>query len=180
MPGAPNAWAASSSSGRPSAASSSSGAGRPKRWTGTIAFVRSGDQRRHGRRVEVERHRVDVGEDRRRADARDRLCGRVERERGADHLVAALDPHRLEREDERVGPVRDADRVRDTEVGGRLALEGLDLRAEDEAAGLEHLGEPLLKLGDERLVLRLDVDERDHDRPSVPPADALPAHRRAV
>ena len=40
MPGAPNACAASSSSGTPSAASSSSGAGRPKRWTGTIAFVR--------------------------------------------------------------------------------------------------------------------------------------------
>jgi hypothetical protein len=40
-PSAPNAWAASSRSGMPSAASSPRGAGRPKRWTGTIAFVRS-------------------------------------------------------------------------------------------------------------------------------------------
>ena len=35
-------------------------------------------------RIEVQRHRVDVGEDRRRADARDRLGRRVERERRAD------------------------------------------------------------------------------------------------
>ena len=72
-------------------------------------------------RIEVQRHRVDVGEDRRRADAGDRLGGRVERERRADHLVAAPDPERLEREDERVGAVRDADRVRHAEERGGLA-----------------------------------------------------------
>src|SRR4029079_10914234 len=41
IPGAPNACAASSSSGTPSVASSASGAGRPKRCTGTMAVVRS-------------------------------------------------------------------------------------------------------------------------------------------
>ena len=81
---------------------------------------------------------------------------------GADHLVAGADPHRLEREHERVGAVGDADRVRDAEIRGRLALERLDLGTEDEAARLEHLGEALLQLGDERRILRLDVDERDH------------------
>ena len=45
--------------------------------------------------------------------------------------------------------------------------EVLDLGAEDEAARLEHLGEALLQLGDERRVLRLDVDERDHDARSL-------------
>ena len=118
--------------------------------------------------VEVERRRVDVREDRCRADARDRLGGGVERERRADHLVAASDAHGLERENERVGAVRHADRVRHAQIGGRLALERLDLRPEDEATRLEDLGEALLELGDERRVLRLDVDERDHDRPSVP------------
>ena len=85
-------------------------------------------------RVEVQRRRVDVGEDGRRADARDRLGGRVERERGADHLVAGADPDRVEHEHDRVGAVRDADRLLDAEVLGRLALEALDLGAEDEAA----------------------------------------------
>ncbi len=56
----------------------------------------------------------------------------------------------------------------DAEVRGRLALERLDLGAEDEAPGLEHFREPLLELRDEWRVLRLDVDERDHDGASVP------------
>ena len=115
---------------------------------------------------------IDVGEDGSRAGPGDRLGRRVERERGADHLVTGADPHRLERENERVGAVRDADRVRHVEVGGRLALERLDLGAEDEAARLEDLGEALLELRDQRRVLRLDVDERDHDGSSVPPEGA--------
>ena len=48
-----------------------------------------GDPRRDVVRIEVERDRVDVREHRRRADAGDRLGGGVERERRADHLVAA-------------------------------------------------------------------------------------------
>ena len=62
--------------------------------------------------VEVERRRVDVGEDRRRAAPRDRLGRRVERERRADHLVAGADAERVEHEHDRVGAVGDADRVR--------------------------------------------------------------------
>ena len=110
-----------------------------------IAFVRVVIRARDVLRVEVQRRRVDVGEDRRRADARDRLGRRVERERRADHLVAAADAERVEREHERVGAVRDADRVRDAEVCGGLALERLDLGSEDEAAGLEDGGEALLR-----------------------------------
>ena len=121
-----------------------------------------GDRRGDSGRVEVERRRVDVRKDRRRADAGDRLGGGVEREGWADHLVPAYDAHRLEREHERVGPVRHADRVRHTEIAGGFALECLDLRPEDEATRVEHRCEPLLELRDVGRVLRLDVDERDH------------------
>ena len=113
--------------------------------------------------VEVEADRIDVGEDGGRAGPGDRLGGRVERERRADHLVPGADAHRLEREHERVGAVGDADRVGHAEIGGRLVLERLDLGAEDEAARLENLREALLELRDQRRVLRLDVDERNHD-----------------
>ena len=137
-------------------------------------------------RVDVERRGIDVGEDGRRPHAGDRLGRGVERERRADHLVAAPDPHRLEREDERVGPVGHAERARNAEIRGGLALERLHLGPEDEATRLEDLGEPLLELRDERRVLRLDVDERDHDRPSVPASfaafgenGAKPARQRA-
>ena len=114
--------------------------------------------------IEVQGLRVDVGEHGRRADAGDRLGGRVERERGADHLVSATDLQRLEGEDERVRAVRHADGMRNTEEGGGLVLEGLHLRAEDEPPRLEDGGEPLLELVDERRVLRLRVHEWDRLR----------------
>ena len=104
--------------------------------------------RRLGRvRVEAQGHRVDVGEHRRRAAACDRLSGRVERERGADDLVARADLERVEHEHERVGAVGAADRVLHAELLGGLALERLDLGAEDEATALERARERLLQLG---------------------------------
>ena len=126
-----------------------------------IAFVRSRDRALDLGRIEVQRGRVDVGEDRRRAAARDRLGGREERERRADDLVAGADLERVEREHERVRAVGDADRLLDAEVLGGLALERLDLGAEDEAAAVEGAGERLLELRDEGRVLRLDVNERN-------------------
>ena len=87
---------------------------------------------------------------------------------GQIDLVAVADPERVEREHERVGAVGDADRVLDAEVLGSLALEALDLGAEDEAAAVEGAGERLFQLRDERRVLRLDVNERNrlHEGPS--------------
>ncbi len=126
-----------------------------------IAFVFGGHPAAHVARIEVHRLRVDVDEDRSRPAPCDRLGGRVEREGRADHLVPLADPERVEREDERVRPVRDADRVLDAEVGRRLLLEGADVRAEDEPAGVEDLGDSLLQLVQQRRVLRLDVNERD-------------------
>jgi len=91
----------------------------------------------------------------------DRLGGRVEREGRADDLVAGADSHRLEHEQQRVRPVGDADRLLDAEVVRGLLLEGLDVGAEDEPPVLEDGGDALLQLGQEWLVLRLDVDQRD-------------------
>src|SRR4029079_1061710 len=70
---------------------------------------------------------------------------------------------RREGKPERIRAVGATDRVRGTEVRGRLALERLDLGAEDEATRLEHFAEAFLELRDEWRVLRLDVDERNHD-----------------
>ena len=127
-----------------------------------IAFVLGVIAARDVLGVEVERPRVDVGEDRRRAAPRDRLGGRVERERGADHLVARADLHRVEHEHERVGAVRDADRVLGTpRYAAASSSNAVDVRAEDEPARLEHVAEALLQLVEERRVLRLDVNERD-------------------
>ena len=92
---------------------------------------------------------------------RDRLGGRVEREGRADHLVPLADPHRVEDEDDRVGPVRNADRVLDAEVGRCLLLEGAHLRAEDEPARVDDLGDSLLQLVQQRGVLGFHVNERD-------------------
>ena len=70
-----------------------------------------GDLRGRVLDVEVERRGVDLREDGSRAAPDDRLGRRVERERRADDLVAGADADRVEREDERVGAVRDADRA---------------------------------------------------------------------
>ena len=110
------------------------GAGRPKRCTARIAFVRGVIRAAtsSGSRFIVDG--VDVGEDRRRAATRDRLRRRVERERGADHLVARADPERVEHEHDRVGAVGDADRIVDAEIVGRLPLERGDVGPENELA----------------------------------------------
>jgi hypothetical protein len=112
-------------------------------------------------RVEVERERIDVGEHRNGIPAGNRLRGRVERECGADHLVALTDAQRVERDHERVGSVGDADRLLYAEVLGGLALESLDLGPEDEATGFQHSGERFFELRTQRRVLRLDVNVRN-------------------
>ena len=127
-----------------------------------IARVRARDPAGDVLRVEVVRRRVDLGEDGRRAAARDRLGRRVEREGRADHLVARADAHRVERDHERVGAVRDADRLRNAEIGGGLLLEGGHVGAEHELPSASTSAKALLELGDQRCVLRPDVNERNH------------------
>ncbi len=114
--------------------------------------------------IEIERHGVDLREDRGGSAARDRLGGCIERERRADDLVAGADPHCIQDKHERVGAVCTADGVESAEQRGRLVLERLDLRPEDEAAGLQRPRECLLQLRDQRRVLRLDVNVGNRHR----------------
>ena len=116
---------------------------------------------------DVQRDRIDVGEHRRRTAPGDRLCGRVEREGRADHLVARPDLERVECEHERVGAVGDADGLPDAEVGGGLLLERVVVRTANELPAVEHLAEPRLQLGNQRLVLGMDVNERDRHGASL-------------
>ena len=147
---APHAWAASSSTARPrsfaSALSAVMSATWPNRCTGTIARVLPVTFGAHVVDVEAARRGIDVGEDGRRADRADRLGRREEGVGRADDLVARADAQAAQRDAERVGAVRDADRVLDAQVLGGLLLEALDLGAEDEAARSQHARRDLLEL----------------------------------
>ena len=129
-----------------------------------IAFVRAVTRRSTSAGSRFSDSGLDVAEHRSRTPPGDRLGRRVEGERRADDLVAGTDVERVEDEHERVGAVRDTDGLRDAEVGGRLLLERLHVRAEDEAPGVDDFGEPFLQLTEKRSVLRSNVDERDHER----------------
>src|SRR5205807_9401486 len=111
--------------------------------------------------IDVQRRRLDVGEDGRRAPLGDRLRGRIEREGGADHLVAGTDLEGVQDQADRIGAVRDAERLRDPEEGGGLLLEGAYLRPEDETATVEDGAEPLFQLRKKGAVLRCRLEERD-------------------
>ena len=71
------------------------------------------------------------------------------------------DAERAQREHQRVGAVGDAGGVARAEVGGELGLEGGDLRAEDEAAAVDDLGDLRVDLRAQRRERRLRVEQRD-------------------
>ena len=129
-----------------------------------IARVRGGDRLVDQRRVEVERVRVDVDEDRGRA--------------ASTTVLAEATKENAEVMTSSPGPIPNALRARSRASvpeltptpwaappqRGQLGLEGLALRPEDEAAGVEHAGrggEQLLAQGG---VLPAEVDLRDHAR----------------
>ncbi len=75
-----------------------------------------------------------------------------------DHLVAGRDPGRQERERDRVGPRRNADRVAYAAIAGERDLEPLDLVGKDVPAALEHAGKRGLDVG---AGLAAEVEERN-------------------
>ena len=91
----------------------------------------------------VEGPGIDVAKHRNRTGIDHRLCGRVEGERGRDHLVSGLDAEGAQRDGQRVCAIGHADAVSGPEEIRELGLEGLDLGAEDVAPGGGHFGEPL-------------------------------------
>ncbi len=82
------------------------------------------------------------------------------RVRGRDDLVARPDPVSAQREVQGVGAGGHADRVSHSDELGELALEGLDLFAEREAAPIEDALERLAEGGVQRLVQSTKVYER--------------------
>ena len=94
----------------------------------------TGDPRRRVGRVEVERPRVDVGEDRPAAEEDDRLGGGEEGEGGDDHLVPWAQAEGAQGEHQGVGAVGEAGTGGDPQVGGEGRLEFPHLGAEDEGA----------------------------------------------
>jgi hypothetical protein len=122
------------------------------------------DRRFDARGVDVAGGLVGLHRYRRRAGLAHREPGRDEGVRRNDHLVAGADAPGAQHEVQRVEAVADADRVGDAAVRGELALEGVDLGAEDVAARSE---DALARLAQRRRVRRVDaaeVEERQGDQ----------------
>jgi hypothetical protein len=129
----------------------------PNRCTGTT--------RRDGRAnrtcVDVERRAIDVDEHGTRAEPRDGAGGREKRKRGRHHFVSRPDIERHQRCEKRIGPRRHTDRVRDLEERRKLALEALNLRAEDELLRVADARDGLEYAAAQRRELCFEVDQRD-------------------
>ena len=130
------------------------------------------------RRIDVERHRVDVAEDGRRALVQQAVGRRDEAERGRHDLVAGAPAERADAEVERGVPLDDRDRVLDPEPAGEVALEALQHRPQREPPRAQHLEHQLL-------LARPELGPRERDRLAVahsrasqraarPPARAMP------
>ena len=120
--------------------------------------------------------RIDVGEDRPRAEIENRFRARREGEGRDDHLVARPDVERLQRQQQRVRTRSAPDGVPAAGIGGHLGLQGLHLRAQDEVALLHHPVHGLLDLAADGVVLGSQIEQRDwHSHSFALPADACGA-----
>src|SRR4051794_1637995 len=108
------------------------------------------ERRRGGRRVEVERLRVDVAEDRPGALVEQAVGRGDEAERAGQHLVALAPAERPHAEVQRRRAAGDRDRVGGAEPGGELALEARAHRPQREPPGAQHLDYELLLAGADR------------------------------
>src|SRR6266545_3939660 len=118
------------------------------------------DRRLEQFRIDVPRLREDVDENRSRARVRDGLCRRDERVRGCDHLFARLNFGSQKRQVEGARSRVEGDAVGRAAVVGELALEALDLVAEDERGVPAHAVEALEDLLTQIQVLDRKVEVR--------------------
>src|SRR5213595_1998043 len=123
------------------------------------------DELRDARGREVVRRRIDVSEERTRAQARDGAGGGEEAERGRDDLVAGSDLERHEGREEGVGPRREADAVPAAGVLGDALLELGHAWPENELLARADVAERVHDLGLDRTILRLKIEER-HRQPA--------------
>ena len=140
---------------RPRSAASPSSSAHRRRVAEDVDRQQAGralaDRVRGRRRVDVERLRVDVAEDRLGALVEQAVGGGDEAERAGHHLVARAPAERPDAEVERRGPAGDGDGVLDPEPLGEGALEALQHRAQREPPRAQHLErERLLALADLR------------------------------
>ena len=85
-----------------------------------------------------------------------------ERERDGDHFVARANTGGEQRQVQSAGPGVQRDRMFGIDVGGELLLERADLLTEHELTGLEHVADGGEHLVLDRLVLNLEIDERNY------------------
>src|SRR5216684_4945061 len=111
-------------------------------------------------RIEVVRPRVRLDGHGPRAGMRDGQPGGDVGVGWDDHLGAAADAGGAEHQMEGIESVGHADAVFDAAVGGKVALEGFDLLAEDVPAGLHDPARGGVELGTQLVVRRLHVEER--------------------
>ena len=117
------------------------------------------DRRLHAGGIELVRGGIDVGEDRRGTNRRDRFRRGVEGIGGADHLSVRTNVVGPEREDQRVGSVCHPHGVRDAEIGSRLRLERLDVGTEDKHPAADHLSRSLGESCVERRPLAAEIHQ---------------------
>ena len=129
---------------------------------GGDAARRRGQHARQLGRVEGEARGIDVDEQRPRARQLDRRDGRHRGMRDGDDIILGPDADRLQRQHQRIGAAADADAVADADVIGKLALERLDLLAQDVAAAFQHAGDRRVDLGALREISCPGVRLRDH------------------
>ncbi len=114
----------------------------------------------------IERHGagLDIDKQRPRARKLDRRHRRHRRMRDGRDVIVSAEPERAERQHERVGAARDADRVRGAEICGEAPLERRDLGAEDVAAALEHAGDRRVDGRAMRQIIRARIGRLDGRR----------------
>src|SRR5690606_17609472 len=108
-----------------------------------------------------ERIRLDIDEDRRRADRDHRAGARGEGEGGHEHGIAGANTHGHQRNHEGIAAARHADGVTHAGKLGKALFEKLDLRAEYELAVGKHGIHARLDLGFKAGALALQVEERN-------------------
>ncbi|MPN01654.1 hypothetical protein SDC9_148864 [bioreactor metagenome] len=110
--------------------------------------------------IEVERHRVDVGEDRLRPDPDDGAGGGEKGEGRGDHFIARADSGLHQGDDQCVGTGGHADGVAAAAISRRLLFEFRDLVAEDEALRIADGFDGIHDLRFQGPVLRRQVQQR--------------------
>jgi hypothetical protein len=118
------------------------------------------DDRGNERRVDVVGDRVAIDQHRHRAKRGHRERRGDEGVAGHDHFVARADAHRLEGQAQGVEARAHADGVLRPHHPGELALEGVDLRAEDVLAVHDDVADGGLDLIADRRMMGIEINKR--------------------